>query len=519
MMRRLFVPGYYSGYSNNKMSLDIAVVLAYLTRRVLVPYRFRMPRRYAIEPQSGVPEPIVVPDLFDIPLQWSDEYLLKTWLSVPGAVECAWRPTYDSVLCVPAALAYEDRAFQKFRNGRAGVYFLDERHEEAADLHINAVTLANYSHFFFLDKARRRQVIDLMRRMRPKQPYVEAAKRITSSLGSFNAIHLRRGDFLFNDLSKKGIIRSTSISGQEIVGNLASRMDRSDPLVICTDGSSREELFGPIRKYFRKAIFLDDYLQQNADLRAIVAELPRNNEAVSALLTQLVASRARVFAGTLFSTFTALIQRMRGLEGRDTSFLFCYNDFLSPLVRFKDCEFMAVDDGPYSWNRVRYPVSPHAYSWFREWPESFDAAEPPSEDEAPTTEAIELLASAAVLHGSNIRLMEDEGGQKVIGNWTDESESVSWAVELTTGREYSVEIRYGCPGDSSDSRYGARVANDEIEARVWNSGGWTSLSPWLALGRLRIPAGRSTLTIRVIDKRAPAIMNLSALRLVPVEPS
>ena len=25
-MRRLFVPGYYSGFSNNKMSLDIAVV-------------------------------------------------------------------------------------------------------------------------------------------------------------------------------------------------------------------------------------------------------------------------------------------------------------------------------------------------------------------------------------------------------------------------------------------------------------------------------------------------------------
>ena len=44
-MRRLFVPGYYSGFSNNKMSLDIAVVLAHLTGRTLVPYRFRLPRR------------------------------------------------------------------------------------------------------------------------------------------------------------------------------------------------------------------------------------------------------------------------------------------------------------------------------------------------------------------------------------------------------------------------------------------------------------------------------------------
>jgi len=77
-MPRLFFPGYYSGFSNNKKSLDIAVVLAYLTRRILLPYRFRMPRRHPIDLPSGVPEPIVVPDLFEIPVPWSDEYLLKT---------------------------------------------------------------------------------------------------------------------------------------------------------------------------------------------------------------------------------------------------------------------------------------------------------------------------------------------------------------------------------------------------------------------------------------------------------
>jgi hypothetical protein len=50
---RLFVPGYYSGYSNNKMSLDIAIVLAYLTGRVLAPYRFRMPRRHPVDPADS----------------------------------------------------------------------------------------------------------------------------------------------------------------------------------------------------------------------------------------------------------------------------------------------------------------------------------------------------------------------------------------------------------------------------------------------------------------------------------
>jgi hypothetical protein len=372
MTRRLFIPGYYSGFSNNKMSLDVAVVLAYLTRRVLVPYRFRMPRRHPIEPESGVPEPIVVPDLFEIPVPWSDEYLLKTWLSLPDALQCSWRPVCDSMFCYPSSLS-NDAHLEHFRNRRRTVYAFDEHQEEAADLHINALTLGHYSHFFFLDETRHREVIDLMKRLRPKRAFLEAAERITMRLGSFNAVHLCRGDFLFNELSKKGIIRSNSVSGQEIVGNLASRMRPDDPLLICTDGSPREEIFYPIRKYFREVVFLDSYLCDDAAARAIVAELPVDNEASRALLTQLIASQAKVFAGTLFSTFTALIQRMRGQEDQDSTFLFCYNDFESPLVRFKDCEFLPTHEGPYSWNRIRYPISPDAYSWFREWPESFKA--------------------------------------------------------------------------------------------------------------------------------------------------
>ena len=186
-------------------------------------------------------------------------------------------------------------------------------------------------------------------------------------------------DFVQNELSRMKITRAASISGQEIVANLASRMRRDDPLVICTDGSSREEIFGPIQQYFRETIFLDRYLRESTSIREMISQLPRNDESVLALLTQLVASKAQVFAGTLFSTFTALIHRLRGFASQESSFLYCYNDFLSPLVRFDRCEFLPVDDGPYSWNRIRYPVSPDAYSWLREWPESFNSAPPPFE--------------------------------------------------------------------------------------------------------------------------------------------
>lgn len=518
-MRRLFVPGYYSGFSNNKMSLDIAIVLAYLTGRVLVPYRFRLPRRFPVDlPPSRVLEPLLVPDLFDIPVPYSDEYLIKTWISVPGALECTWAPVFESVLCFPATLPTDDARFQHFRNGRRYVYTFSEQQDEAPDLHINTQALGHYSYFFYLDEERRRQVVDLMKRLRPKRPYREVADRIAASFGPFNAIHIRRGDFVSNELSRRKITRAASISGQEMVANLASRMRRDDPLVICTDGSSREEIFGPIQKYFRETIFLDRYLRENTSIREMISQLPRDDETVLVLLTQLVASKARVFAGTLFSTFTALIHRLRGFASQESSFLYCYNDFLSPLVHFDRCEFLPVGDGPYSWNRIRYPVSPDAYSWLREWPESSNSAPPPFGGEVSPSGTIDLIANGAAVHGSTIRYMEEEGSQKVIGDWTDQTAFVTWDLVLAAGGTYSVEIRYACPEESSGSRYGVGIEGaDELQGQVWNTGSWASLSPWLPLGRLRIPAGRSMLIVRAIEKASDAVMNLSGVRLVPAE--
>jgi hypothetical protein len=382
-VRRLFFPGYYSGFSNNKMSLDIAVVLAHLTGRVLVPYRFRLPRRAPVDLGSGqVLEPMLVPDLFDIPVPFSDEYLLKTWISVPDAVRCSWAPVFDSVFCSPQNPPIDDRQFEHFRNGRRHVHSFSEQQDEAPDLHIDTQALGHYSHFFYLDDERRREVVALMKGLRPKTPYAAAADRIVASLGSFNAIHVRRGDFLLNELTRMNITRTTSVTGHEIVANLALRIRREDPLVICTDGSPSDEIFGPIQTYFRETLFLDQYLQECASMREIISALPRQDESVAALLTQLVASKARVFAGTLFSTFTALIHRARSLDRGETRFLYCHDDFRSPMVRFDRGEFLPVADGPYSWNRIRYPVSPDAYSWLREWPECSGSALPFEEERA-----------------------------------------------------------------------------------------------------------------------------------------
>ena len=515
--RRLFIPGYFAPYSNNRMSLDIAVILAYLTGRILVPYRFRQPPpKIPVEVRPGrMPEPFVVTDLFEIPVPWCDEYLLKTWIAVPDALECAWVPVFDSLLCFPATIPRDDERFYNFRNGRQHVHVFDARQEEAADLHVSTKTLGYYSYFFYMDDVRRHEVVDLMKRLRPKRPYQEAADRIAVGLGPFNAIHVRRDDFLTDWWGQTGHKRSASVNGQEIVANLASRMDRNDPLVICTDDPGRDELFGPIQKYFRRSIFLDRYLRESSDMRELTATLPRDDDMVEILLTQLVASKARVFAGTMFSTFTGLIHRMRGFAGLEPNFLYCYNDFLSPLVRFERCEFVPLDLGPFSWNRVRYPVPPETYSWLREWPESFETGRPQPEADPPS-DTVELRAGAATLHGSAMRVIHDDGQEagEVIGSWTDAGEYVSWDLQIADGGIYAVEIRYACPPEFSGSRYCVGIAGgDELWGRVWHTGSWTSISPWLSLGRIRIPAGRSTVVVRATEKAAEFVMNISAVRL------
>src|SRR5262249_32289698 len=168
-------------------------------------------------------------------------------------------------------------------------------------------------------------------------------------------------------------------------------------------------------------------------------------------------------------------------------------------------------------NRIRYPVSPDAYSWLREWPEAFGSAPASFDEETSRPGTLELLAGAAAVHGSAIRCAEDDGGQQVIADWIDPVAFVTWDVALQTAGPYSMEIRYGCTEESSGSRYGVRIDGaEELQGRVWKTGCWTSLSPWLPLGCLRIPAGRRTLAVRAIDKVAHAVMNLHGVRLAPV---
>jgi len=356
---------------------------------------------------------------------------------------------------------------------------------------------------------RQSELRTLLSLVRPRKPYRELAKRIARSLVPFNAVHIRRGDFCYAQLTPcAGRVRCG-----EITRNLASRLSRTDRLVVCTDSSSEEEWPAPLRKDFQDVVFLDRLLL-NA-WRSEFHRLPHHDDSVLGLITQLVAAQAECFVGTLCSTFTALIQRLRGINGKADAFLYCYSDWDAKLVPFERCEFVPVQDGCYSWNRVLYPVEPYVYSCFREWPESFQCAATAAGSGTVPEGTLYLRASEAQVHGVEARY-ECSTLHDNIGYWTNQDDCVVWKFSVSVPMFSQVEIRYACPGDCAGSTFSVTLEDDEsICASVADTGGWTMFSIWQRIGTMRILPGERTLVVRILMMPAVAAMNLAGIRLLP----
>jgi len=495
------------------MSLDIGVGLAYLTGSKLAPYAVEPP--WSSDPllHQGIDyqQRATVLDLFDLPVALDPKYAAAPAIRFPGVRRIISAPVYDSVMRVESAAAVQDEDFDAFCNRRERVFTLDEESHGNTDLLVDVPTLGMYSYFFYGGR-RRAELRQVLGQLRPRRPYIEFADRIAATLAPFNAVHIRRGDFRYSQLAP----RADRVTGDEVTRNLASRLSSDERLVVCTDSSSEEDWFAPLQRQFNEVVFLDRMLLESNDLRYAFGELPFHDDTVLALVSQLVSTRARCFIGTLFSSFTAMIQRARGIESRQPEFLFCYSDWDSSVVPFDRCEFLPVQDGSYSWNRILYPVAPSVISWLRDWPESFQSS---PVDLAPNTfpaDSIVLTAAAARVHGQDIRY-ERSCLHDNIGYWTNPRDYVTWDFSAAGNMRCRVEIRYACPDTCAGSAYIISLdGGASVSATVASTGDWTAFSSWQSLGLLDIPTGHQTLAVRVVTMPFSAAMNLAAVRLIPI---
>jgi len=368
------------------MSIEICVVLAHLTNRFLVLDGNTAPPANIVSYYGRVnnERPSRVTDLIDIPVPWGEPDTVD--LEGAESLELADLSLNQFVFYFPKTPDISSEDARCFARGRQRWVTVTEEYDRIPVLRLSEDpvipgsggkyhrnNLGFYSYQFYLDNEARRSVYRVLSRMSAKRPFAELAHRVASDIGSFNAVHMRRGDF-------KVTYGVTTLDRKpwEAIEAMDQVFDRKDPLVIVTDERD-DPFFQEIKLAYPEHLFIDWHVLD--EYGAEFERLPQTDSLSLAYLSQLVAAESNNFIGTMTSTFTSMIQRYRGNRGKHEPFRFLWNELPDEGASFErgrhavsNC--IALDrgvmleefEGPYSWNRVSQRLNP---SWMREWPESF----------------------------------------------------------------------------------------------------------------------------------------------------
>ncbi len=377
--RRLYFQLYHGGMCNMLMSLDNAVALAYLSNRTLIPFNARpldQGHYRPLVPLRDFTRYASILDVFDIPVPFSLECYPQEKISVRAMSRLPCGDFSDAPFCVSREKTRLEPWFYEFLGGRNAtcLWSFDLPGSNAAAVAIEERSHAMHSYFLCLEPPVRAEINRLLARIEAKAPYREAARKIAARFGRFNALHLRRGDFVRAGFTP----RAASVTPQEVLGNIEEFFDRDVPLAILTDSPDDKAFLGPILAHYGQGFILDRFLLDDPQCRQLFAELPFRDNSILSVLALLIATHADTFIGTLCSSYTAIIQRRRGITRGDRRFLFASNDF-GEYVRFRHCQFEETRGGTFSWNRAPLPIAPRHHAWCREWPEVFEGIEIPQE--------------------------------------------------------------------------------------------------------------------------------------------
>lgn len=366
-----------AGLSNLIMSVELGVVVAGLSDRLLVLKGNNTPTANVVQYDGLVRNtfPSRVTDLIDLGVPWMN------WNEDFGARYASQDicdvPPWDAVFYFPSNLSLEGDDFQSFAGKRKRFITIDDKLEHVPALSFsggeNGLTLGFYSSFFYLGRSAQQKAHDILKKMKPRREISDFAKRIANDLGVFNAVHIRRGDF-----KKTYGVTTLERKPSEVIEALDQNFSRSELLVILTD-EAEDPFFGDIKTAFPRHVFLDHHILQNFGTE--FQDLPAHDSIALAYISQLVAAQSDDFIGTMTSTFTALIQRMRGNLGKEEPFKYLWNELPPPDAKLEPGRHEIGDDiklikgvmaeeghGPYFWNRVNQRLN---ICWMREWPESF----------------------------------------------------------------------------------------------------------------------------------------------------
>lgn len=127
-----------------------------------------------------------------------------------------------------------------------------------------------------------------------QKKYFDIAQQVADKIGEFNSVHIRRNDFLS--------VRKDHSEGQtnNIISDLDGRLRKDVPLYVATDEKDKS-VFNDFSKEY-DLVFFDDFELNLEDHEILMVE-------------QIICSKADVFLGSFLSTFSDYINILRAQAG------------------------------------------------------------------------------------------------------------------------------------------------------------------------------------------------------------
>ena len=348
----------HGGWNNIRMAAEVAAAYAVATRRTLVlPPAIPM---YLLEGNAtAFQEFMTLTDSADLRLITMSEYLDRSYITPPADITSSLQQ--PNGLSMPEAdrlwqwlekgsylsefesekqyLAFGNVSRDQDGEGRVP-YTLTIAEETAPVVHFRAVEPYRLlTHFYCSLRAEPQEDRRIKRAVRDSFRYTDTIVRMAEAViakltkvsgGEYHAIHVRKGDFLR---------QQKEASEKTLVNALLSKIPEHSTLYVATDDPS--EWLDDLREYYNVLIFqnVSDALNPPPDPKFVGP------------VEQLVASRAKIFFGTWWSTFTGYIMRIRGHLGLESSSFYTMKDYRDEMTQFHACQ---------------------GRGWWREWPSMWE---------------------------------------------------------------------------------------------------------------------------------------------------
>lgn len=165
--------------------------------------------------------------------------------------------------------------------------------------------------------------------VRYKKEYFDLSDIVKNEIGDYNAIHIRRNDFL--------VTRTSTAEPQlkTLFDDIKDRIPNDKPLYIATDENDKK-LFDFLKESY-KIYFLEDFYFDLEDFEKLMVD-------------QIICSKSDIFLGSKFSTFSDYINIIRGYDGNKKDFHREGTNFTMPKLYYD-----------------RFPWEVEDYSWEKTW--------------------------------------------------------------------------------------------------------------------------------------------------------